>query len=910
MKKQRATRNVTKINTGIDPLSAGDRGGCVPTEVRTTPRQFSLGGLFTRGHSAAAVRKSFHVVAALVSFAACRTTDGNTGDDAPADAAPDGVDGVGCSALTPRTVPLEAFVGPTGLQTRMTTLIDSAKTTLDVQMYLFTVKPLADRIVAAKQRGVAVRVILDPDEPGNAAVEPILMAGGVTFRQATPLYTYSHAKYLIVDRSSVAIMSMNFNVDAMSNERNHGVIDKDPEDVSDVQAIFDMDWAAAGNEAPKAADLTCTRLIVSPNNSRQRIIEHINSAKTTLELELMYLSETTVRNAVGQAKMRGVNVRVILEDPHRRVGHVPDRARDSGEVSAELDLLAREADRRRWDRVRRVGEHVDHLVVEEPRARCAGARAGPAGSDQDVVRVGLDRVAHAVVPRWHAAEEDATVFRAVARARGLARRLRERTAMRRIAIPLLLLLLPAVASADPEVKEIVDEDMYKCKDGAASVAMTFKPEMEVRELVTWGMALTCKTFMLEPRTVPIGRKVTLIAPARMTKPEAYQMFLAALATAGLTVVPKGKAFKIVDAPTARANALPIFSKTLPDDTDQVVRFVVRPTYTKPETLVKAFSAIKSDAGDIQVIGSLVLVTDYGSHVRSMMSLKKLVDVAEGTDAIYTLPVMHADATKLEAEVESILGLTAAGPAGKGAEAAPAANLAVPTKMLVDTRTNTLVIAASEAAYQRVAALVERLDISLDIEGGASIHVYRLSHAIAVDLAAVLTQTVTGQKPAAQPAPGATASPASGPDAPRLDGEGAGDRREGIELADRDVERPRLLRDPRHHPPARRAAPPGLHRGRDRRGPALRRSRDGRQRARLPSRQRRQRPARRRADGGRRQLARRGHARRGDRPRHRRAVERHHDADGHHDLVVRLAVHRARHEDELERARPAKHDRGR
>jgi phosphatidylserine/phosphatidylglycerophosphate/cardiolipin synthase-like enzyme len=76
-----------------------------------------------------------------------------------------------------------------------------------------------------------------------------------------------------------------------------------------------MDWAAAGNEPPKPANLNCTRLIVSPNNSKQRIIEHINSAKTTLELELMYLSETSVRNAVGQAKGRGVNVRVILEDP-------------------------------------------------------------------------------------------------------------------------------------------------------------------------------------------------------------------------------------------------------------------------------------------------------------------------------------------------------------------------------------------------------------------------------------------------------------------------------------------------------------------------------------------------------------------------------------------------------------------
>ncbi|MBL9018695.1 MAG: hypothetical protein JNL83_31205 [Myxococcales bacterium] len=253
------------------------------------------------------------LIAALQN-SACRTTEG--GDDQPAtDAAPDGVNGVGCTAMAPRAVPVEAFVGPTGLQARMTALIDSAKTSLDVHMYLWTVKPLADRIVAAKQRGVAVRVILDPGSPGNEAVKPIFAAGGVTVRQASGLYEFSHAKYLIVDRETTAIMSMNFNIDAMTSERNYGVIDKDPEDVSDLIAIFEMDWALAGAETPKPADLGCTRLVVSPNNAKVRLIELVSSATSTLEVELLYLSETNVRNAIGEAKQRGVNVRVILEDP-------------------------------------------------------------------------------------------------------------------------------------------------------------------------------------------------------------------------------------------------------------------------------------------------------------------------------------------------------------------------------------------------------------------------------------------------------------------------------------------------------------------------------------------------------------------------------------------------------------------
>ncbi|HUS33012.1 MAG TPA: phospholipase D-like domain-containing protein [Kofleriaceae bacterium] len=259
------------------------------------------------------------LVAALAvggALAGCRTDNG-AGDDTPdGGSTVDAPDGTGCTALTPRSQALESFVGPTGLQARMGALIDSAKTSLDIQMYLWTVKELANKVVAAKQRGVTVRVILDPDELGNNNVEPIFTSGGVDWKNATTLYTYSHAKYIIVDKQQAAIMSMNFNVDAMLNERNYGVIDKDPEDVADMQRIFEYDWKMAnGATGLDPADLTCTRLIVSPTNSKQRILEHIKSATTTLDVEVMYISEASVRTAITDAKTRGVNVRVIIEDP-------------------------------------------------------------------------------------------------------------------------------------------------------------------------------------------------------------------------------------------------------------------------------------------------------------------------------------------------------------------------------------------------------------------------------------------------------------------------------------------------------------------------------------------------------------------------------------------------------------------
>lgn len=231
--------------------------------------------------------------------------------DAPIDAP----DGTGCTTTTPRTQDPETFVGPTGLQDRLGTLIDSAQTSLDVQMYLFTVRALADKVVAAKNRGVAVRVILDPDEAGNQAVTPTFTSGGVTWKNASTVYQFSHAKYLVIDRTTAVIMSMNFNIDAMNNERNYGMVDKDPEDVADVQAIFEQDWALANGQTPPAPDLSCTRLIVSPTNAQQRLYETIYAAHSTLDIEALYITDSSLRTAITNAKNHGANVRIILEDP-------------------------------------------------------------------------------------------------------------------------------------------------------------------------------------------------------------------------------------------------------------------------------------------------------------------------------------------------------------------------------------------------------------------------------------------------------------------------------------------------------------------------------------------------------------------------------------------------------------------
>ncbi|MBA3818581.1 MAG: type II secretion system secretin GspD [Deltaproteobacteria bacterium] len=347
-----------------------------------------------------------------------------------------------------------------------------------------------------------------------------------------------------------------------------------------------------------------------------------------------------------------------------------------------------------------------------------------------------------------------------------------RTRRALLVVAALLSLAPCSAHADtsaqpPAIGE--DDALYRCKSRTAEVAVTFKSEIEVKELMAWVAGFTCKNFVLDPRVVLTGKKIVLILPTKLSATEAYRVFLVALSTVSLTVVPKGNLLKIVDSGVARRDSVPLYKHGLPADTEQVVRYLLRPSYAQPETLLVAFGALKSDTGEVQQIGTMLLITDYGSHVRDMMALAKLIDVPTGSDGIYTIPVHHADAAKLAEKIGGILGIGigigASAPAAltptAGKLGAPAvAGAAVPSRIMVDERTNTLIVAASEPGYLRFKALVERLDIALDIEGGASIHVYRLGSAIAEELARTLTDTIGGgpQRGATPAKPGAPTPP--------------------------------------------------------------------------------------------------------------------------------------------------------
>jgi general secretion pathway protein D len=365
-----------------------------------------------------------------------------------------------------------------------------------------------------------------------------------------------------------------------------------------------------------------------------------------------------------------------------------------------------------------------------------------------------------------------------------------------VALASPVLAQPGGGSAAPAPAPGEDDALYSCKHKQGPVAVTFKPETELKDLITWVMGFTCKNFVLDPRIVSTGKKVTVIAPLKMSQADAYRVFLVSLSTMGLTVVPKGNVIRIVESATAKNETVPIMKKGVPADEDQMVRYILRPSYVQTETLRAALDSVRSPAGVVSAAGNVLIITDYASQVRDMMSLAKTLDVPGNNEGIYTIPVRHADATQLAQKLNEILGLSGAGAGGAGGAAGGGARpgggpraqspggppqmantnpnnedigSAVPSKIMTDERTNTLIVVSNEAGYLRVKALVDRLDIVLDTEGGSAIRVYPLENALAKDLATTLNNALQGRQqqgaagakpgqpgapqPAPQPAPG-------------------------------------------------------------------------------------------------------------------------------------------------------------
>lgn len=136
------------------------------------------------------------------------------------------------------------LVAPVNAREKVTKLIDEATTSLDVEGENFSDDALEPALVAAKARGVAVRIVLSDQTPSVAmgyAVAAFKKAGIPTVKVANP---YIHSKALVADGAVAYVGSANYTANSLDSNRELGLLVAAPSEVALVASTIDKDFKA------------------------------------------------------------------------------------------------------------------------------------------------------------------------------------------------------------------------------------------------------------------------------------------------------------------------------------------------------------------------------------------------------------------------------------------------------------------------------------------------------------------------------------------------------------------------------------------------------------------------------------------------------------------------------------------
>jgi general secretion pathway protein D len=284
-------------------------------------------------------------------------------------------------------------------------------------------------------------------------------------------------------------------------------------------------------------------------------------------------------------------------------------------------------------------------------------------------------------------------------------------------------------------------------------------DADLPELVRVIGELTGKRFIFGGKVRNI--KATVFSPQKVTVAEAYQAFLSILEANGLTVVPHGRFYKIVDSPDAKMGAPVFVAGQAATAEERYITRIHRVRNASADDIANVLGHFKSKDGDITVYGpgNLLIITDTGSNIQRMMRILEDVDVGGVGDQIWIEPIHYGIASDVASRLNEVFDLKSAGGAApapaKPGDRGPTGSDVHVTKILADDRSNSVVIIGTERAYLRILEFIKRLDLPHSGEG--EIHVLPLQHADAVELAKTLNEIVTGAAAGtgAPPKPGST-----------------------------------------------------------------------------------------------------------------------------------------------------------
>jgi len=187
--------------------------------------------------------------------------------------------------------------------------IKQARKSIDILIFRLDRKEIARALADAVVRGVHVRALTAHQNRGGTKslrkLEMELLEAGVTVsRTADDLVRY-HGKMLIVDARILHVYGFNFTRLDIEKSRSFGIITKNKKVVGAAMKLFEADF----ERQPYANG--CDRLVVSPENARERLSAFIKAARRSLWIYDPKVSDDGMLKQLANRARHGVDVRIM-----------------------------------------------------------------------------------------------------------------------------------------------------------------------------------------------------------------------------------------------------------------------------------------------------------------------------------------------------------------------------------------------------------------------------------------------------------------------------------------------------------------------------------------------------------------------------------------------------------------------
>ena len=362
-----------------------------------------------------------------------------------------------------------------------------------------------------------------------------------------------------------------------------------------------------------------------------------------------------------------------------------------------------------------------------------------------------------------------------------------------LVIGLLIGAVPAFAQGpavvDPnaptgENKDIATTkvNLQKCKPQSGMISFNFD-KAPIQDVLDQIARIRCMNFILSDQ-VKGKNDITIVSRTPVSVASAYAAFLSALEANGMSLVPAGAYWKVVERKDAAKSPLPLYEiggdgslkkMSLKEgrggdfpNSDAHVTLLYEVRYANKDQVQALIRNLMTKNADLQAPGgNLLILSDSGSNILRILEVLDKIDLAGSSNQLNVITPDYADVASIQSKLSEIYGVgdkggtvTSSAPARrKSTKKAddPAVDAAVGVdetsdditevniaKIIADERTNQLIVICSAKAFEKVLEVVRILDQPpTDQGGGVRMWVVPLANADAQKAASTLSSLAQG-----------------------------------------------------------------------------------------------------------------------------------------------------------------------